>query len=337
MRIKATTPTRIDLAGGTLDLYPLYLFEEGGLTVNCAINMYCLVTLEPRNDKQIRLTSIDLNIHEQFANIDSMSTTGPLEIVARAIKFFRPNVGLNVTTENRVVKGSGLGASSSLLIATLAALNELMNSVYSSDELIDLAADLEAQCIRIPTGKQDYFAAVFGGVNALWFEVGGNQREDLLNNDGDGITEIENRIILSFTGAPRFSGATNWSMIKNYIDNNPDTLAGMKQIKETAIAMRECILNRNWNEFASVVNREWLNRRTLAKGVTNEQVEAVMHAARSAGALANKLCGAGGGGCMITCVEPQHRSRVETALNSAGAQVLPFKIVKDGVKVERLQ
>ncbi|MBI5117828.1 GHMP kinase [Candidatus Poribacteria bacterium] len=335
MLIKATTPTRIDLAGGTLDLYPLYLFEEGGLTVNCAINMYCLVTLEPRNDKQIHLTSIDLNIHEQFANIDSISTAGPLEIVSRAVKFFRPGVGLNVTTENRVVKGSGLGASSSLLIATLAALNELMNSVYSSDELIDFAADIEAQCIRIPTGKQDYFAAVFGGVSALWFEVGGNQREDLLK-DGDGIAELENRIILSFTGAPRFSGATNWSMIKNYIDNNPGTLAGMKQIKETAIAMRECILARNWKEFASVVNREWLNRRTLAEGVTNEQVETVMRAARSAGALANKLCGAGGGGCMITCVEPQDRSRVETALNAVGAQVLPFKIVKNGVKVERI-
>ncbi|MBI4832264.1 MAG: hypothetical protein HY801_12095 [Candidatus Lindowbacteria bacterium] len=335
MKIRVTTPTRIDLAGGTLDLYPLYLFEEGGLTVNFAIDMYCHVAIEARNDEKISLTSIDLNMQDQFANVDAISTGGPLEIVSRAVKFFRPGAGMNVTTENQVIKGSGLGGSSSLLIATLAALNAHMNAVYSFNELIDLAADIEAQCIRIPTGKQDYFAAVYGGVNALWFEVGGNRREDLLR-DGAEIAALESRIILSFTGAARFSGATNWSMIRNYIENNPRTHAGMKEIKATAVAMRDCILTRDWGEFASVVDREWQNRRMLAEGVTNDMVERVMQAARSSGALANKLCGAGGGGCMITCVEPSKKKSVEDALTSAGAQVLPFKIVEDGIRLEYL-
>ncbi|UCD56863.1 MAG: hypothetical protein JSV16_13730 [Candidatus Hydrogenedentota bacterium] len=328
MRIKAAAPTRIDLAGGTLDLYPIYLFEDGGVTVNCAIDMYCTVTLESRSDEKIRLTSLDLGVEEQYDDVDSVSTYGALEIVSRAIKFFRPTTGLSVTTENNVRQGSGLGASSSLLMAALGALNALMNSDYSFEQLIDFAADMEAQCIRVPTGKQDYFAAMFGGVNALWFEVWGGKRECLLSDEDD-IRELENRLILSFAGAPRFSGATNWNIIRNYIDNTRRTVGGMKRIKEIAVAMHACILERNWKEFACIVDQEWQNRRTLAEGVTNETVDAIMCAARDAGALASKLCGAGGGGCMITCIEPGDRSKVETDLTAAGAEVLPFRIVRD--------
>jgi D-glycero-alpha-D-manno-heptose-7-phosphate kinase len=302
MRIKAVAPTRIDLAGGTLDLY---------------------------------LTSIDLDIEERYASADAIATDGALEIISRAVKFFRPAAGLNVTTHNHSKRGSGLGASSSLLVAVLAALNNLTGSGFSYDQLIDLAANLEAQCIRVPTGKQDYFAAVFGGVNLLRFEVGGSKRECLLS-DADAIRELENRLILSYTGAPRFSGATNWSMIRNYIENNSDTVAGMKQIKEIAIAMQSCILNRNWDDFAGIVDREWQRRRMLAQGVTNDAVENVMRAALEAGALSNKLCGAGGGGCMITCIKPESRPKVEAALTAAGAEVLPFRIVNDGIKLERL-
>ena len=335
MAIEATAPTRIDLAGGTLDLYPLYLFEEGGFTINCAIDMCCVTTLEPRDDKRIHLISLDLRTEEKYEDIDSVSTGGPLGIVSRAIKFFRPAVGLNVTTENRVKQGSGLGASSSLLMASLSALNELTAAAYSLENLIDFAADLEAQCIRVPTGKQDYFAAAFGGVNALRFEVGGCTRESVLSNEDD-IRELESRLVLSFTGVPRFSGATNWSMIRNYIEGNPRTVAGIKRIKETALAMHACIRERNWKELPSIVAEEWQNRRTLAEGVTNETVETVMQAALDAGALANKLCGAGGGGCMITCIEPAARDKVEEAIAAAGAEVLAFRIVRDGIKLENL-
>ncbi len=334
MRIEATAPTRIDLAGGTLDLYPIYLLEEGGLTVNCAIDMYCSVSLEERLDKKIRIHSIDLDIEESYDDSNSISTDGALEIVARAVKFFRPEVGLDVTTENRVRQGSGLGASSSLLIAALGALNALTGSGHSRERLIDVAADLEAQCIRVPTGKQDYFAAAFGGVSALWFDAGGNKRESLLDGERD-VRELERRLVLSFAGAPRFSGATNWNMIRSYVEGERATVEGMGRIKEVARSMRHCVVERDWDGLADVIAREWENRRSLAEGVTNERVDHMMSAALNAGALANKLCGAGGGGCMITCVEPAGRARVEEALAAAGAEVLPFKIVTEGIRIER--
>lgn len=335
MRIEATTPTRIDLAGGTLDLYPIYLLEGGAMTVNCAIDMCCTVAVETRADKRIHIKSVDLGVEESYDDVDSISTDGPMEIVARAIKYFRPETGLDVTTENRVRKGSGLGASSSLLIAALGALRELSGSDCSFERLIDIAADLEAQCIRIPTGKQDYFAAAFGGVSALWFDVGGGRRERLLDDEAD-IRELERRIVLSFAGEPRFSGATNWSLIRNYVEGNPDTVASMRRIGEVARGMRDCVARRDWDELAPLLAREWENRRTLAEGVTNERVDAMMRAALDAGAKASKLCGAGGGGCMITCVEPEDREKVENALAAAGAEVLPFKIMTEGIRIERI-
>jgi D-glycero-alpha-D-manno-heptose-7-phosphate kinase len=335
VRIKATTPTRIDLAGGTLDLYPIYLLEGGALTVNCAIDMCCTVTLETRSDGIVSIRSKDLNVEESYESVDAISTTGPLEIVARAIKYFRPETGLDVTTENSVRKGSGLGASSSLLIAALGALRELTGSDCSYERLIDIAADLEAQCIRIPTGKQDYFAAVFGGVSALWFDVGGGRRERLLDDEAS-IRELERRITLSFAGEPRFSGATNWSLIKNYVEGNPETVASMREIGEVARQMRNCVAERDWTKLAPLLAREWENRRLMAEDVTNERVDSMMRAALDAGALANKLCGAGGGGCMITCVEPQNRKNVEDALCAAGAEALPFRIMTEGIRIECL-
>jgi D-glycero-alpha-D-manno-heptose-7-phosphate kinase len=330
----ARTPTRIDLAGGTLDLYPLYLMEEGGLTVNCAIDMFCAVTVEERADELVHLASLDLGIEERFDDIGSVTTTGELEIVARALKFFRPSRGVNVTTENRVKKGSGLGASSSLLIAALEALNIFTDSGYSTEQLIDIAADLEAQCIRVPTGKQDYFAASFGGVSALWFDVGGASREPLMQRPDD-IRELEKRLVLSFTGTPRFSGITNWNMIKNYIEGDKTTVAGMKRIREISLAVRDAIAALDWHTLALMLNEEWQSRRQLAEGVTTGSVDAIMAAALDAGALANKICGAGGGGCMITCVEPERRHVVEAALTAAGAEVLPFTIVNEGITIER--
>jgi D-glycero-alpha-D-manno-heptose-7-phosphate kinase len=335
VKIKVTTPTRIDLAGGTLDLYPLYLFEDGGLTINCAIDQYCSAVLETREDQKVIIESLDLGAREEYEDCASVSSGGALNIVSRAIRFFRPDTGLSIVTENRVHKGSGLGGSSSLLIAVLGALNELTGSRYSPEQIIDIAANVEAQCIGVPTGKQDYFAAMFGGVNGLWFELYGNKRESLLAPDD--YRELESRLILSFTGSPRFSGASNWNMLKNYIDRNPVTVSGMKEIKEIAVTMRSCIVARDWDAFAMLVDREWQRRRRLADGVSNEVVEKIMSSALAAGALSNKLCGAGGGGCMITCVRPQDRSHVEAALVSAGAEVAPFQLVQKGMNVQYME
>jgi D-glycero-alpha-D-manno-heptose-7-phosphate kinase len=332
MIVEASAPCRIDLAGGTLDIYPLYLFEEGGITVNMAVDLTSEVRLATRADGRICIRSLDTETELTAASIDELPLGGPLDLIARLLRFYRPPAGLDVETRNRAPKGSGLGASSSLLIALSGALNALHGSPHPPERLIDCGANLEAQNIRIPTGKQDYYPPLHGGVNAIWFEVAGNRVEPLLV-DERARDALERRLILTFTGISHFSGATNWDMMRNYIDGAGSTRERLAAIKRTALAMRECLLNADLERFGAVLDEEWRNRRDLAEGVATPETERMMAAAREAGAIASKLCGAGGGGCMITWAPEGGEAAVAAALESAGARRLPYRISRQGLTV----
>ncbi len=323
---------RVDLAGGTLDIYPLYVFEGGAYTINAAIGIRSHVVLETRSDPKIVIYSGDLNVKLSAPDVDKLKPEGPLDLVARAIKYYRPNVGLNVTTENKIPKGSGLGASSSLLIALSHALGRLAGQKANKEKIIDIGANIEAQSIKVPTGKQDYYPASYGGINAIWFGIDG-AKHSLLHVPNGFIHELEERVVLSFVGEPRFSGLTNWNMMKAYIDNQKQTVANIRRIKQTAISMKNSLEQGDCNTFARLLRLEWQNRMNLAPGVTNSHINAVMAAIEKEGAVASKLCGAGGGGCMITLTRKGEKSKVENHLRKAGVLVLPFKIERRGVAI----
>jgi D-glycero-alpha-D-manno-heptose-7-phosphate kinase len=334
MQVESSTPCRIDLAGGTLDIYPLYLFMEGGLTVNVAIDLLSWVRLEGRDDREIHLASEDTAAELTAASIEDLPLDRELSLVARTVKFYGPETGINVTTRNTAPHGSGLGSSSALLIALSGALREFNHLDLPNQRIIDNAVNLEAQVIRIPTGKQDYYPAMYGGVNAVWFRVDGESVESLIVHES-GLSELEQRLVLSFTGESRFSGTNNWRMMRAYIDGRGETVASLNAIKETALRMREALAASDYGRFAELIDEEWQNRKRLAKGVTTGRIDRLMAAARSAGALASKICGAGGGGCMVSVVEPRHRGDVEQTLTDNGAQVLPFHIARRGLTIMR--
>jgi D-glycero-alpha-D-manno-heptose-7-phosphate kinase len=331
MRIRAVAPTRIDLAGGTLDIYPLYLFEEGGLTVNIGIDLRSEVVVETRDDGRAVLQSIDTGAEAEAPSVAALEMAGPLGFVARIVRYYAPECGVTVRTRNTVPKGSGLGASSSLLIALTGALCKLRNTPLDDHRMVDLAANLEAQCIGVPTGKQDYWPAVRGGINALWFNVDGTEVERLVVRE-DVLRAIEENLILSFT-IEHNSSVTNWSMFRNYIDGAGETRRHMRQIKATAVAMRQALTEFELEQFGAVLRSEWDNRKRLADDVTTPEVERMIAAAENAGAMAHKLCGAGGGGCMITLARPGTRAAVEAALTGEGASLLRFGIARDGLHV----
>jgi D-glycero-alpha-D-manno-heptose-7-phosphate kinase len=319
----------MDLAGGTLDIWPLYLFEGEGMTVNAALDLYSTVSAETRSDSEIHLISEDTGDRLIAPDFESLPVGETLDLVCRALKFYKPPSGVTVTTHSRAPKGSGLGASSSLLINLSHVLNAVNQGGLTHERIIDVAANLEAQCIGIPTGKQDYYPPSYGGVNAIWFQPGGNKVEPL---GGDNLCqELESRIILTYTGMTHFSGTNNWAMMKRYIDNSGTTVQNLRRIKETAFRMRDALLARDFGRFAVLVDEEWQNRKDLAKGVTNARIDRMVDAAREAGALATKICGAGGGGCMITVVEPAKRAEVEAALTGAKAKVMSYRIPRQGV------
>jgi len=333
MKVSAIVPTRIDLAGGTLDVYPLYLFEGGGLTVNAAINVYGHVTVEERPDTRIHIRSEDAGTEESSANLAEMPMGGDLDLVKKALRFYRPRRGLRVTLRSEAPRGSGLGASSALLMALSSALNETENLGLSKDRLIDLGANIEAQVIGMPTGKQDYFPPLFGGVCSIWFDVDGHRLEQL-GEDSDLLERLNERLILTFTNINRFSGVTNWAMLKRYIEREGDTVSRMQRIKEVATACHQSLVAGDMDEFAHLLAVEWENRKALAEGVTTPEIDAMIAAAEAAGARASKLCGAGGGGCMITYAEPEAVPAVRKALVDAGATLMPFRIVREGIRLE---
>lgn len=334
MLIEANAPTRIDLAGGALDVLPLYLFETDGPTVNIGIDLMTRVKMEARKDKEIHLHSIDLNVQESAKDVDSLDLESELGFVARIIKFYKPEAGLNVTTEIGIPKGSGLGTSSSLLISLSGALNELNGTGYTPQEIIDWGANIEAQSLKVLTGKQDYFGAMYGGINAIWSDVRGSRIEKI-DLPEDVVGRLDESIVLSFTGEPRFSGATNWALVKGYIDDAGETRKLLKRLRDSGIRMRECLIAKDLKRFPQLLDEEWEIRKNIAEGVTTPQTEEIIAEAKKAGALASKLCGAGGGGCMITYVEPDNREKVIKALESRGAKHMEFKIARKGLNISR--
>lgn len=336
MIVEARAPTRIDLSGGTLDLYPLYLFLEGGVTNNAAIDLWSTVRIETREDAAVHLRSVDSGVELEAPSVDQLPLDQELSLVARVVRFYAPRTGVNVVTNNEAPHGSGLGGSSALLIALSGALDRINGTNLGPAQLVDLGANLEAQVIGIPTGKQDYLAAIYGGVNAFHFGVRGWSQEPLIV-DEQKLREFEARIVLSFTGASHFSGTNNWAMLKRFIEGSETSRASMWAIREIAEEMREALLAFDLDRFAALLDREWQCRKQLAEGVTTPAIDRMVEAAREAGALASKICGAGGGGCLITFVAEGKRAAVEAALQGAGATVLPYHIARQGLTVEEVQ
>jgi D-glycero-alpha-D-manno-heptose-7-phosphate kinase len=329
MEIKICAPNRIDLAGGTTDLYPLCLFMDGGCTVNAAITLYSMVTLKSCAGG-IRVVSEDLGESLEAPSPEDLPLSGPLGMISRAVRALPPQGGWEVVTANQAPAGSGLGASSALLVALLAGLMQVRGVQESRIGIIDFAANIEAAQIGVPAGKQDHIAAVFGGVSLLDFGYRGFERRTPSENSE--FTEwLEPRLVLSYTGEGRFSGMNNWEITKAFIDDRGSVREKLIRIRDLARAVSGAVLSCKYEDLPKLIQNEWEIRKTLAPGVSTPRIEAIMEAAREAGALASKICGAGGGGCMITLTSPERRDTVESALGEAGAKVIPVKIDWQGL------
>ena len=332
MSITVTAPTRIDLAGGTLDLHPLYLFLERPLTVNASISLRSKAVVNKLEGSRVRLTSRDLNETIEAENTEELKFNGPLDLSIRAARFYAPQGGYELITESSAPKGSGLGASSSLLMSMSRALCLFSGRDCTTADIIGFGAALEAQNLRIPTGMQDYYGACLGGINGLEFKIDGNNIRSLFPSE-QFFQEFSDSIVISFTGISHFSGTSNWNMLKRFIDKEGDTVERMQAIEETAHQMWEALICEDLDRVAQALNREWQNRRGLAEGVTTPKIDSMIEAAAAAGALASKICGAGGGGCLLTLVRSQKRAQVVEALSKAGAEVMDVHIDRNGLTV----
>src|ERR1039457_5648125 len=353
MKIEARAPTRIDLAGGTLDIWPLYLFHEGAVTVNCAITRYARCVIEVQEaSRRITLISLDTRRRETFASLAALARTRKyrLPLLAHLVRLFEPRMGFTLATDSEAPAGAGIGGSSAMAVAICAALNRLTGAghsrvdwihvsrdaeamvihVHAADvDWIHVSRDAEAMVIHVPTGTQDHYPPAFGGVNAIHLRAGGEFREALKVNAED----LEARLVVCYTGKPRRSGINNWEVFQAQINGDKRITRNLAEISAIAQQVRVAVLGAKWDELGRLVREEWNARRTNLPNISTPVIDAIIGAARRHGALAGKVCGAGGGGCVTLLIEPEARERVEAAVRGAGGEILPMKIDRSGVRV----
>jgi D-glycero-alpha-D-manno-heptose-7-phosphate kinase len=216
-----------------------------------------------------------------------------------------------------------------LIIAISSALNKLTESGHTLEAIREISQNIEAQIIRVPTGAQDYYPALYGGVSAVELGCAGIRRVPL-PVDLDDLTE---RTVLAYTGEPRNSGINNWEVTKAYIDGDRKVQRNFERISEIANGMRAAVERSDWDEAARLLREEWTHRRKNAPGITTALIDRLVKIAAKAGAKGAKVCGAGGGGCVFFLVERGAKDKVSSALEKAGGQVLPVKVVPRGVTV----
>jgi D-glycero-alpha-D-manno-heptose-7-phosphate kinase len=328
--IIAHAPCRADLAGGTIDLWPLYLFHPGALTLNFAVNILTTCRITPLKGRRIHLRSIDTRREESFVSFDELryAKRFRLPIAARLLQFFAPKEGLLIETDSESPAGAGISGSSALMIATTAALARFTDRNLTLEQMRMIAQNIEAQIINVPTGCQDYYPALYGGVSAIHLNADGIHRESVPVAP----EEIESRFVLAYTGAPRQSGINNWEVFKAHINGEKRVFRNFERISEIARYMYHALLHADWDEVARLLREEWKLRRTNAPGITTPLIDKLIAIAGKNGGRAAKVCGAGGGGCVIFLVEKGAASRVATAIGDNGGRVLPLQVARDGLR-----
>jgi D-glycero-alpha-D-manno-heptose-7-phosphate kinase len=329
--IVAQAPCRADLAGGTLDLWPLYLFHPGALTLNVAVNILTTCRITPLKGRQIHLRSLDTRQEDQFADLEALRRAKRVRhrLAAYLVRFFAPKEGLLVETNSESPAGAGISGSSALMIATTAALARFTDRNLTLEQMRVIAQNIEAQIIAVPTGCQDYYPALYGGVSAVHLDADGIHREAV----PVAAEEIESRFVLAYTGAPRQSGINNWEVFKAHINGDRHVFRNFERIAAIARAMHQALGRADWEEVARLLREEWKLRRTNAPGITTPLIDKLIAVASRNGGRAAKVCGAGGGGCVIFLVEKGAASRVATAIGDNGGRVLPLQVARDGLRV----
>lgn len=333
MKIVSEAPCRVDLAGGTLDIWPLYLFHASPVTLNFAINRWTRCTIETLGTPEIHLESGDLSVAESFGSLAELDTAGRtrLPLPAYLLRFFRPQTGLRLRTDSEAPAGAGISGSSALMIAVSGALSRLTGTGHNLEELRRIAQDVEAQIIRVPTGVQDYYPALYGGVSAIELSPGCIRRVAIPVAAED----LNQRIVLCYTGAPRNSGINNWEVTKAYLDGSRKVQRNFEQIAAIAAAMRAALEKADWPEVGRLIREEWSHRRKNTPRISTAAIDQLVKVARRAGALGGKVCGAGGGGCVFFLVERGEADRVSRAIAEAGAELLPVRLATRGLSVRK--
>jgi D-glycero-alpha-D-manno-heptose-7-phosphate kinase len=325
--VRARARCRVDLGGGTLDIWPLGLFFTGAQTVNVALDLAVEVSLSPRAAGYRFVGehgTIEAASAEELARNGEAALPG---VVAAALAL--PPVEIAVRSASP--RGGGLGASSAMTVALIAAGDRLVGNVArDAAGTARLARDLEARLMRLPTGTQDHYPALLGGSLVVAFTPGGETVRRLAVD----LEALARHLLLVYTGQSHFSAATNWEIIRRCLEADPEVHRLLGGIAEIAAALPKSLEDGDFAAVGRLVGREWQLRRRLAEGVTVPVVDRLLTTAESLGAWGGKACGAGGGGCVAILAPAERRQEIADALGAAGFAVVPAVPTQAGLEIE---
>ncbi|HVK62379.1 MAG TPA: hypothetical protein VM432_12550, partial [Bdellovibrionales bacterium] len=317
--IQIKSPTRVDLAGGTLDCWPLYLFLDTPVTINVAIDIFTYADLRERNDGKVELHSADLNARKTYTNLsECLADSDPaFDLVRACVAFFNPEKGFTLSTRSESPIGGGLGGSSSLCISLLKAFSAWTGKTFEHSEMVRVASHIEARVLLKPTGTQDYFPPIFGGMNVISYGVRGPEVEVRPID-----TELfRDRFLLVYTGRSHHSGINNWQVIKNWLDGDEPTRAALRKLSKVSHDMNKALLERREHDLPALFEREFEARCELSEGFSSPEIRRLSELARANGGIA-KICGAGGGGCVLIWCPDRQLAKIKTVLEKEKFQVL---------------
>lgn len=334
MIIRSKAPLRLGLAGGGSDVSP-YSDIYGGLILNATINLYTYCTIEETTDGQITINSDDAHCHKSYPVGPVLEIDGEASLIKgvynRVVKDFGvlPQ-SFKITTYNDAPAGSGLGTSSAMVVCILKAFIEWQSLPLGDYETSRLAYEIERKDLGLSGGKQDQYAAAFGGFNYMEFMQNDLVIVNPLKIKRWIIDELEASMVLYFTGASRSSAAIIDQQKKNTSSGNERAIEAMHKIKQSAIDMKLALLKGDMKEFARILGEGWENKKKMADAITNPMIQEVFDTAMPAGAMAGKVSGAGGGGFVMLMVEPTRKKEVINALRKLNGFVMPFQFTEGG-------
>lgn len=330
---KAKAPTRVDLAGGTLDLWPIYTFLDRAVTINVAVDIFTYATLKERSDTKVKLCIEDMGAEIEYPSLQAclVDSDPKFTLLREHIRFWNPPFGFELTTRSESPIGGGLGGSSSLSISLLGAFSSLMDRKLNVAQAVTIASNIEAKVLNVPTGTQDYYPALLGGLNLLHYNHEGCRPEKFVNKDS--LAELEKCFTLVYTGKPHQSGLNNWEVLKETIEKRGNAFACLQKLKNTSDDLKQVLNASNWKAIKSLLNAEYDARVQLSNVFSSPEIERLRKVALSSGAEAVKICGAGGGGCVMVWSPPDLKKGVAESCQNAGFQVLPAKPVEQGLTV----
>ena len=321
MLIRSRAPLRLGLAGGGTNVSP-YCDQFGGAILNATIDYYAYAALQPLANGRVEFVSADLGESADYPEQQAIANDGRLDLfkavynhVVRQFNGDKP-LSLRISTRVDVPAGSGLGSSSTLVVAMLAAYAEWLNLPLGDYELAHTAYLIERVEAGLQGGKQDQYAAAFGGFNFMEFGANGRVLVNPLRVKDWVVSELEASLLLYYTGRSRTSADIIEEQSRNVRDRNAPALKAMHAVKEEAFRMKECLLRGDFAQLHEVLRASWESKKKMARQISNEQIERLYACALNAGAHCARISGAGGGGFMIFLADPIHKDRLAAALRA---------------------